>query len=112
MARTKTVTRSYIDEVIDLKFEIDRLQARKHELAKKLAVGTHRSLNHPGFKVVISPGMSNGYKVDWKGIVEGLAARFKLDLNKLMVGNRQRITRSPSCSVLQDRVRFPLKEAV
>ena len=110
MARTNAQTRAYINEIIEIKQEIDDLQVRKHELANKLGFGVHRSSDYPLVLVRVKRG-GNGWRVNWKEIVEGLAKRFGLDIDKLTVGHRHRTYRKPCCSVEGDRAKQPRRKA-
>lgn len=105
MARTKTVERSYIEEIISIKTQIDALNIRRRHLADKLGRGTWRSWNFPGVKVLV--GMSSGgWRTEWKAIAEAMKAYYKVSDNKFAEfkrGREHRTYGSPTCSVTKDK---------
>jgi hypothetical protein len=105
MARTKTIERSYIEELIRIKTEIDALNVRRRVLAKKLGRGTWRSWNFPGVKVLIGFS-SGGWKTSWKDICEEMARYYKTSDAKMKEFKRGHQTRTyghPTCSVSKDK---------
>jgi len=78
MARTKAQTRKYIDRIMAIKVEVDVLATEKRAIAKKLGLGTWRSINFPGLAVIAATG-SGGWRVSWKEVA--LAFAKKLGMN-------------------------------
>lgn len=105
MARTKTVERAYIEEIISIKTQIDALNKRKRVLADKLGRGTWRSWNFPGIKVLV--GMSSGgWRTSWKEVALAMKAYYKVSESKFtsfQSGHRTRTYGHPTCSVSKDK---------
>ena len=105
MARTKTQERVWIEEIIAIKVEIDRLTMRKRSIAEKLGHGTWRSFDFPGIKVLIAQG-SNGWRTSWKAVATVLAKRLGLSESELKLacrGHQSRTYGKPTCSVAKDK---------
>ena len=101
MAVTNKQQAAWIEELIEIKADIDELNRRKHEIGKKLGFGTFRHAGFPLLKIVVGRG-SSGFVVGWKSICESLCRRYKLDINQEQLGHRTQKFRKPTVSVQGD----------
>lgn len=103
--RTKKQTRAYIAQIVGIAQEIQSLNFRKRELAKKLGFGTWRSHELPGITVVCGRG-SSGWVVQWKSVAKLLADRLELSHSELMgctFAFRSSHNANPTVSIVTDK---------